>query len=46
MSERKAAEFMGIKQATFQEILWGKNGIGGAIPKLRKYFQKHPVTSS
>ncbi|MBK8129536.1 MAG: hypothetical protein IPK53_11765 [bacterium] len=45
MSERTAADFMGIKQATYQEMLWGKNNIGGAIPKLRKHFQKHPVTS-
>lgn len=45
MSERKAADFMGIKQATYQEMLWGKNNTGGAIPKLRKHFQKHPVTS-
>jgi len=45
MSERNAADFMGIKQATYQEMLWGKNNIGGAIPKLRKHFQKHPVTS-
>lgn len=44
-SERDSASTMGIKQATYQEILWGKHNVGGAIPKLRKYFQKHPVTS-
>jgi DNA-directed RNA polymerase specialized sigma24 family protein len=44
LSEREAAEFMGISQPTYHGMLFGKKGIGGAMRKLSKYFQKHPIT--
>jgi len=44
LSEREAAEFMGISQPTYHEMVFGKKGIGGAMRKLSKYFQKHPIT--
>ncbi|RPH93352.1 hypothetical protein EHM69_10520 [candidate division KSB1 bacterium] len=45
LTERDASDFLCISQPTYHEIIHGKNGIGGAIRKLFKYFQKHPITS-
>ncbi len=41
--EREAAAQMGISQPTYHEILHGKSGVGGAIRKIRKHFEKHPI---
>lgn len=40
---REAARKMGISQPYFHEIIHGKNGHGGVINKLRKFFGKHPI---
>jgi hypothetical protein len=43
-SERDAAEYMGISQPAFHEVLHGKDGVGGVMLKFSKYFRKHPIT--
>lgn len=42
-SEPAAADNMGISQPAFHEIIHGKKGVGGALRKISKYFQKHPI---
>jgi DNA-directed RNA polymerase specialized sigma24 family protein len=42
VSERDAAQKMGISQPYFHEIMYGKNGQGGVIKRLKKYFAKTP----
>jgi len=36
-----AAECLGITQATYHEAIHGKGGIGGALRKIRKYFENN-----
>jgi DNA-directed RNA polymerase specialized sigma24 family protein len=43
LSQREAAAYMGVPQSVFHESIYGKDGIGGAIRKLRKYFAAHPI---
>jgi hypothetical protein len=42
-SETAAADYMWISQPAFHEIIHGKKGVGGALRKISKYFQKHPI---
>lgn len=42
-SEPAAADYLGISQPTFHETIYGKKGVGGALRKISKYFQKHPI---
>jgi hypothetical protein len=44
VSERQAAESMGISQPAYHEVIFGKAGVGGVMRKLSKHFQKHPIT--
>ncbi|HEY3295401.1 MAG TPA: hypothetical protein VGL38_08175 [bacterium] len=45
-SEYEGAEAMNVKQPTFHETLYGKDGKGGVIKKLRKLVAKYPITLS